>query len=165
MPSRIILQGRTAYASRNMPRKTHRASEALNLDEQGEPVDVASAIAPTLPPSVYQLGVPFFDSEEGVEYRVLKRLTPADGWASATFWKNRWGCNLTDLLDIVKAGWMLAAIEHGSHVRRYLCTNERGLKDSNLWKILRKRQRTREEREKEKMRNLGKFFGFEKAKR
>jgi hypothetical protein len=152
--------GRTAVVSRNTPKRVHRASEALNLDSHGDPVDVASAIPPTYPPSAYQLGVTFRDRDENVDYRVLKRLTPADGWASAQFWHRRWQCNASDFLEILRAGYMLAAIEEGSTVRRYLCLNERELKDSPLWLRLRKKQKAREAREIEKQRNLGKFFGF-----
>jgi hypothetical protein len=73
------------------------------------------------------------DEEEGVVYRVVARMDPLDGWAGTEFWQRRWKLDHKAVLSFVLSGWLDAAVECGSQVRRFRCRDEWGLKNSAEW--------------------------------
>lgn len=127
MPSIIRINGRLYTGSRDYRADYVRAgdSKALAANERrdGLPCD-GTPIPPDSPDSPYRAGEPYFDDAEDVVYRIVSHINVAEGWGTAAFWMKRWSCYYTDLLILVRRGWLDAAIEEGSAVKRYRCRDE-----------------------------------------
>lgn len=122
MVSRIIVHGRTAWASPTfrVPPRTRNPTKA-----SGEPIK-DFRIEPNSPDAPFRIGSPYFDPEEQIEYRVVRPeiLQPSDGWGTADFWCTRWLATFDFLKKMISKGWVDAAIEAGTRVRRYRCRDE-----------------------------------------
>lgn len=127
MPSVIKIKGRVFAATRDYRSDYDRAgsAKALAPNERpdgrkcdGTPIPASSADSP------YRAGIPFVDTHDDVVYRVVHRLNISEGWGTAHFWMKRWGCMYSDILGFVRLGWLDAAIEEGSSVKRFRCRDE-----------------------------------------
>ncbi len=96
---------------------------AVNERSDGLPCD-GTPIPPDSPDSPFRVGAPYYDEHEDIHYRVLQRINVAEGWGTAAFWLKRWGCYFPELLKLVRMGWLDAAFEAGSAVKRYRCRDE-----------------------------------------
>jgi len=127
MPSIMRINGRTQAVSRDYRSDHVRAGEskagAANLRRDGQPCD-GTPIPADSPDSPFRAGEPYEDEAEDVVYRVVSRLNIAEGWGTAAFWVRRWSCSYVDLLSYVRMGWVDAAIEEGSSVKRFRCRDE-----------------------------------------
>lgn len=127
MPSIIRINGRLYTGSRDYRVDHVRAGEpkalAANTRRDELPCD-GTPIPPDSPDSPFRAGEPYWDDAEDVVYRVVSQINVAEGWGTAAFWMKRWGCYYVDLLAFVRKGWLDAAIEEGSAVKRYRCRDE-----------------------------------------
>jgi len=146
MPTRIVHRNETTWRSRDF-RPGVRTS-ALYLDRDKQPVDCTVGIPADSPESPFRSGVAARDRIEGIMYRIVRRLDPTDGWASTEFWQDRYKVRHRDIVLFVEMGYLDAAIEEGSQIRRYRCRNESGLKGTKKYKNARKRQAERIQRAK-----------------
>lgn len=151
MSSRLVIGGRPVIVTGRA--KPVQWSRLLPRDREGRPVDAATAVQPLPAKSEVAPGLTLVDREEGVTYRCLQRLDPEDGWATTSFWQARWKCTHAAVLAAAMAGYLDAAVEVGSQVRRYRCRDERGLLDSSLLT----RFRARAERARGVPRSAGKW--------
>lgn len=128
MPSIIRINGRLYTGSRDYRVDHVRAGEsralAANTRRDELPCD-GTPIPPGSPDSPYRAGEPYFDEAEDVVYRIVSRINVAEGWGTAAFWMKRWACYYVDLLSLVRKGWLDAAMEEGSAVKRFRCRDER----------------------------------------
>lgn len=79
------------------------------------------------------------DREEGIAYRIVVRLDATDGWAPTSFWQSRWDVDHKAICSFVERGWLDAAIEVSSQVRRYRCRDEGLVFESEEYKKQRRR--------------------------
>jgi len=123
----IRINGRLQAVSRDYRSEHTRAGEsksgAANKRPDGLPCD-GTPIPPDSPDSGFRAGVPYEDDAEDVVYRIVARLNVAEGWGTGAFWMQRWGCYYADILAFVRKGWLDAAIEEGSSVKRFRCRDE-----------------------------------------
>jgi len=140
MPSRIVIRNKTwldrgysqavepiRQAERAAPFKTVRSrGDDGRLHVEKQLVDVASAIPPDSAESPFRAGVAVRDEVEGIVYRVVAFgvLNPQDRWFSTRFWQDRWGISHKGVCALVERGWLDAAMEEGSEVRKYRCRDE-----------------------------------------
>jgi hypothetical protein len=110
-------------------------------DREGEEVDCATGIPPTSPRSPFREGSAVLDRDEGIYYRCVGYLDPFLGWATTSFWQDRWYVDHRSILRYVEAGFLDAAIEKGSMVKRYRCRDEWGLLESETHKKEKARMR------------------------
>jgi len=61
---------------------------------------------------------------QAIEFKVVDRLDPREGWASSEFWQARWSITHREILQFVALGYVEAARERGSHVGRFRCPDE-----------------------------------------
>lgn len=106
-------------------------------------VDCTTAIAPTDVRSPFRAGIAVRDPEEDLVYRVVDYLPPTDGWASTDFWQARYRMRHEDIVALARYGFLDAAIEAGSQVRRYRCRDETRMKGSKQFKGLNTRAQHR----------------------
>lgn len=132
MAARIVIRGRSTYATRDMrelERQQRLRRSGLPVGRKGTPQEGqlvgASAIPADSPQSPFRAGVALVCEEDNVVYRVVTKLDPRDGWATTGFWQKRWKCAHADVCKLVERGLIDAAIEHGSQVRRFRCRDER----------------------------------------
>jgi len=127
MPSIIRINGRIYTGSRDYRVEHTRAGEsralAANTRRDNLPCD-GTPIPFDSPDSPYRAGEPYFDETEDVVYRIVSKINIAEGWGTADFWIRRWACYYIDLLSFVRKGWLDAAIEEGSAVKRFRCRDE-----------------------------------------
>lgn len=141
MTSRIIHRNRIIWQNiegweelaRARRRKCRRTSP-LCKDREGNPVDCASGIPTTSARSPYRAGVPVTDPDEGITYRLIWHIDPLQGWAPTEFWQKRWGFDHRSIVILVEYGYLDAAIEEGSAVKRYRCRDENRLLTSTIFK-------------------------------
>jgi hypothetical protein len=141
MSTRIVRGGKTIWASRDF--RLPRRVEGPARDRDGIPVDVVRAIPADSARSIFREGVPLSDDNEGITYQVLGRCDPLQGWATTAFWQDRWRIKHGDLVKFVSLGYLDAAIEAGSQIRRFRCRDENRLKLSKEWHVVRKRMRSK----------------------
>ena len=84
----------------------------------------ALAIPPSSPRSPFQAGTGYYCREDRLTYRVLQQFDPAEGWATAAFWKERWRITYGGLLQLAREGLVDALLIEGSQIRRYRCRDE-----------------------------------------
>jgi len=127
MPGVIRIGGRIYAVTRDFRSEFTRAGDArplaTNERNDNNPSD-GTPIEPDSPDSPFRVGTPYHDVHEDVWYRVVARLNIAEGWGTAGFWIARWGCFYGDVLKLVRMGWLDAALEHGSAVKRFRCRDE-----------------------------------------
>lgn len=123
MAARIFAGGRLWYASPGFPSP---GRSAVAVGRSGRALD-GSAIPPTSSASPFRDGVTLVDPEEGLTYRCVHRLDPLTGWAPTEFWQERWQVDHRAIVDFASAGWLDAAVEAGSQVRRFRVRDEVGL--------------------------------------
>jgi hypothetical protein len=127
MPSIIRINGRLYTGSRDYRAAHVRAGEsaalAANTRRDNLPCD-GTPIPADSPDSPFRAGEPYHDEAEDVVYRIVSRINVAEGWGTASFWMQRWHCYYVDLLGFVRKGWLDAAIEEGSAVKRFRCRDE-----------------------------------------
>ena len=133
MPSVIRINGRLCTRSPDYRAIYSRAGEAValaaNTRRDGLPCD-GTPIPPESPDSAFRVGVPYKDDAEDVAYRVVTRLNVTEGWGTASFWMRRWRCHYADVLAFVRKGWLDAAIEEGSSIKRFRCRDEHRVRAS-----------------------------------
>lgn len=139
MPTRIVYGNQTVWQSRDLRRINWRKGKPERVTGRGAnrevtPVDCTTAIAPTDSRSPFRSGVALRDSEEDLVYRVVDNLLPTDGWASVDFWQARYRLDHTAIIDLARLGFLDAAMEVGSQVRRYRCRDEPRMKASAEFK-------------------------------
>jgi hypothetical protein len=124
MPARIVIRGKAFYTSQDYDRnrlKHLRALQALETKTpQYDPVPHDHPHAP------FRLGQPYYDRDEGVEYRVVPStvLDPAQGWGTKAYWIQRWNCDPSFITHVCQRGWLDAALTPDSPTRRYRCRDE-----------------------------------------
>lgn len=122
MPSRVIMRGQTAWASRDYrplgPDRLPRRRDGSVIEDE--------RIQRDSPDSPFRAGVPYYDADDEMEYRAVssKTLDPAQGWRTSDFWVARWSTDWRSMRVLVEKGWLDAAIEHGSAVKRFRCRDE-----------------------------------------
>lgn len=116
MSARIILGGRVVWSTvrRAPPVEPYNPAEYVNDDERA-----AARAARELERATPTVGVPFVDHDEQVTYRVLAHLDPAQGWALADTVLGWYSIAYHELLDFVRRGFVDAAVERGSAVKRF----------------------------------------------
>lgn len=146
MAQRMLLYGRVVIQSKDWP----QATDSLPRNKAGEIIDVR--VDPGSPDSPFRAGAPFYDKADEITYRVVRvgGTAPLDGWRSADFWIKRWELDWPRLRILVEKGWLDAAMEEGSAVRRFRCRDEHRvlawIKDTQEQKKDRARLRTRRRR-------------------
>lgn len=110
-----------AWASRDYRPKrdtTPRRRDGSIIDD--ERVDPLSADSP------FRAGSPFYDQADELEYRAVRQgaLNPVEGWRTADFWIARWKTDWPTMRTLVQRGWLDAAIEEQSAVKRFRCRDE-----------------------------------------
>jgi hypothetical protein len=121
MATRVILGGRVAWASgrlsRPAPTLPRRKDGSVLEDER---------VDPSSPDSPYRAGVPAYDAADELEYRAVRQgaLNPLEGWRTADFWLARWKTDWPTLRTFVQRGWLDAAVEEQSAVKRFRCRDE-----------------------------------------
>lgn len=133
MSSVLIIQGRRYSKSR--PQK-HDNPAVLLKNVHGEPVD-CSPRPPDVVDDQLRAGIPYKCKDDRVTYLVIQRCDPLQRWASTMFWQQHLRVPHTGLLRLVRAGFVDAAIEVASRVRRYRCRDERKMRKSAAWSKLR----------------------------
>jgi len=75
--------------------------------------------------------VPYYDQLEQIEYRVVSpHVFERDvTWQPSGFWVERWKVYPATFLDLVRRGWLDAAISEGSQERQYRCRDEKVVVD------------------------------------
>ncbi len=141
MPSRIVLQNRTVWRSDDFRPINWRRGKPERVTGRGAtrevtPVDCTSAIPSSDPRSPFRSGIAVRDADEDLVYRVVDNLPPTDGWASTDFWQARYRFRHEDVMSLARFGYLDAAIEAGSQVRRYRCRDELRMKASAQYKKL-----------------------------
>lgn len=121
MATRILIQGRTSFASADYrpPRRVlHPTTKDGKLLEDTR-VDPAS--------KPFRAGSPYYDADDGIEYRAVgpAAIDLQQGWRTAGFWLDRWNTDWTALRRMVDFGWLDAAIEVGGATKRFRCRDER----------------------------------------
>jgi hypothetical protein len=122
MSTRLVLNGRTAFATRDWwaqqrrdkrDKRTMEAERELAKTLEEHPPD-------PLPPPRRVPGQPIRDLAEGVTYRhTTVALLPADGWVTAQTVMGWYGVTYQRVVDWVRAGLLDAAIARGSSTKRY----------------------------------------------
>lgn len=132
MPSAIVIGGRVHWA--NFRLKT-KPVDWGGRDRNGARLE-AAPIADTHRKAPWRAGVPIFDRQDQLEYRCVGRgvLSPLEGWATAGFWMKRWGISRMALLELARRGWIDAAAEEGSAIRRFRVRDERMVKASQYFR-------------------------------
>lgn len=135
MPTRIVIGGRTVAASPNYQPRPLRFMPKRDLEVLADP-RVRAEEAP------YREGLPFFDAEDGVEYRSVGAATldPRGGWRTAEFWIERWSIDWSTLRRFKDLGMIDAAIERGGALKRFRCRDERKVL---AWLEEKQKERTR----------------------
>jgi len=59
-----------------------------------------------------------------IEFNIVEKLDPREGWASSEFWQTRWSISHREILQLVALGYVEAALERGSKVGRFRCADE-----------------------------------------
>jgi hypothetical protein len=125
MATRVILGGRTAWGNGEWWRHTRqaqatarrkRADEAFRQELEDNP-------PPLTVPAVEQPGVPREDRHDGLTYRLVARLDPAEGWVAASTVMAWYGVDYARVVAWVRAGMLDAAMERHSPTRRYRVTD------------------------------------------
>lgn len=119
MATRIIVRGQTQWASQDW-RAPRPARAALNYGRAGKPVDVAHAIPAFSPESAFR-GEVAIDSDDGIAYRLLRKVSKDDGWFDALWWCAQMGITLTALRKLSDQGLVDCAKERGSAIRWVRC--------------------------------------------
>jgi hypothetical protein len=123
---------------RERDRLHKKHGQTLPRTRGGAPVDIDPLPADSAW-KPFAAGDAAYDVNEDVVYRVVKTLNPLEGWASSQFWQERWGVEHRDVVHLVRTGLLDAAAEEGSLYRRYRCRDEYLLKQSDTWKVIRRR--------------------------
>ena len=127
MPSRIINRSRVVWHNfERVPRPS-----GTFTSKRGE--SCAEAIPPNSPAAPFRDGDAVYDAEEELAYRCVSNLNPLDGWAPTEFWQDRWSVDHRDVVIFAQAGFLDAAFNARSQVKRYRCRNEYGLLQSELY--------------------------------
>jgi hypothetical protein len=119
MPARILIRGQVAVRTGDWTRPVaapvprNKAGEVLS----GQP------IAPSSPESPFREGLPFYDKDEDLTYRVIAKINVSEGWGTSSFWIRRWHAPHTLLVKACQMGLLDAAIDPEG-VRRYRCRDE-----------------------------------------
>ncbi len=121
MGSRIVMRGRAVWASRDLHRRKPRIVPPR--DKFGAAVDI-NPIPANRAPSSFRDGVPWTDPDTGLVYRVIRKVRPEEGWATARFWLRRHRVSFDALAEWAQMGIMDAAIESGSATRWFRCRDE-----------------------------------------
>lgn len=66
----------------------------------------------------------FHDAEDDLNYRVISRCRPEEGWAVATFWLGHYSTSFPTLIQMCQVGIMDGAMEHGSPTKRFRVRSE-----------------------------------------
>jgi hypothetical protein len=61
---------------------------------------------------------------QAIEFKIVEKLDPREGWASSEFWQARWSTTHREILQLVALGYVEAALERGSKVGRFRCSDE-----------------------------------------
>lgn len=126
MTTRILRNGKQIFASRDFrPGRVAAFAKPAPADTNPDGSIGAYVIPPDAPQSPFRAGVPYFDADDNIHYRVVRALDPKEGWATAGFWMARWGCTFKELCYFVERGWLDAALEEKSPTKRYRCRDER----------------------------------------
>ena len=145
MPTAVIIGGRVQWA--NFRPKT-KPTDWGGRDRNGARIDPVP-IADSNRRAPWRAGVPIFDRQDQLEYRCVGRgvLNPLEGWATAGFWQKRWGISRAALLELARRGWIDAAAEEGSAIRRFRCRDERMVKASQYFRRARQAETDSRNRE------------------
>ncbi len=121
MSTRLIVRGRTAWASRDywqeerqrlVDARVHRAEKRLAEDLEEHPPEPAQR-SPQLP------GIPWTCPVDGVTYRKVHKLTAAEGWVTAAIVMGWYGVSHEQVIKWVRRGIIDAAVEEYSPTKRY----------------------------------------------
>lgn len=124
MATRVILNGRTAWGNGEWWRhvrqeqataKRKRADEAFARELEENP--------PPLTVPVDRPGIPREDRHDGLTYRLVAKLDPAEGWVAASTVMAWYGVDYARVVAWVRAGVIDAAMERHSPTRRYRVTD------------------------------------------
>jgi len=120
MPTRLVIHGRTVVAS-----PSYRPRVATFYKPKDAEVLADPRVEPHEQP--FREGVPYFDPEDGIEYRSVGAhvLDPRGGWRTADFWLARWSIDWPTLRRFKDLGFVDAAIETGGMAKRFRCRDER----------------------------------------
>lgn len=135
MASRIVERNRVSWQSQDWSRKKKPYISERDVDETGQLIDVASAIPPDSPKSLFRAGEAVLHPGDKIYYRVVDYLPPRDGWASTDFWQDRWKVDHKAVLAFAARGFLDPAMETGSQICRFRCRDEYGLKTSDVWRL------------------------------
>lgn len=143
MPTRVVYQNRTVWRSNDFHPINWRRGKPERITGRGAtrevtPVDCTIAIAPTDARSPFRAGIGVRDSDEDLVYRVIDYVPPTGGWASTDFWQDRYRLRHEDIIELARFGFLDAAIEANSQVRRYRCRDELRMKSSKQYKTINK---------------------------
>ena len=138
MASRVILNGREVWHSHDW--KVPVVAPPVH-PKTGEPMPDA-LVRPGTPDSPFRAGVPRYDSDDDLTYRIVspKVLDPRQGWATAGFWLERWKCSWAQLKTLVEMAWVDAAIEQNSAIKRFRCRDETRVR---MWLVQQKQPAAR----------------------
>lgn len=131
MAGRIVAGGRVISITPDLRRRSVPLRLGVPRDADGRTIDSAFSLARPGEPKL-QSGVVVYDRLEKTSYRCVARLDPLEGWAPTEFWQKRWKVPHGAIIAYVDAGFLDAAVEEGSQVRRYRCRDEWRLLHSEL---------------------------------
>lgn len=126
------MRGRTAWATPDYYRaeREHKQFLRTNRAEQNLARDLEENPPPPFERSPQLPGVPVDDAVDRVTYRVLGKLTPADGWVTLATVMRWYAVEREQVFAWVRRGAIDAAMEHGSPTKRFrvldaaTCTRE-----------------------------------------
>jgi len=109
--TRVIIGGRTQWATRDIwaKRPPLPASDP----------DKAAPVVDPLVRTLKVVGVPFYDQEDDLHYRVVAYLDPRAGWCLATQLCELYRVSYLCLLDWCRRGHVEPAMEKGSPTKRF----------------------------------------------
>ena len=109
MSTRMVMNGRLVYTNEFAPRPV----PAL-IDR-----DKVMAVVPEPAERVREVGKPFYDEDDDLNYRVVEWLDPRAGWLLGEQVMKRYNIGFGTVLKLARMGIIDPAMERGSPTKRY----------------------------------------------
>ena len=113
MGTRIVIKNRTHWASPDLWQK--RGSVRMYEDP-----DKHLPIVDPLLSRIKQIGRPYYDAHDDLNYRVVEYLDPKMGWCYAAHLCQHYRVSYRCILDWARRGYLEPAIELNSPTKRFL---------------------------------------------
>ena len=136
MPTHMVIRNRAVLRSQGYRKRPPPPEVPRNRN--GEIISTAP-IPSRSPQAVFRAGEAYWHPEDKVNYRIVCRLEPQDGWASSDFWQDRYKVDHRAIVKFVEMGMLDAAMEEQSQVCRFRCRDEVALRKDKAYKTAQRR--------------------------